>query len=104
MANSEGTYRTTPERDQRAFDKLPRPLRDLLNEAPFNWSAELTLRNYHAKCRRMSETEAVAAVIAFYRENEVGDIYAAEQEDRRREIKQLHRRPLRHLSRRRHRR
>jgi hypothetical protein len=47
--NSDGPYRTTHERDLKAYDNLPPGLRKAVREAVFNWAAEPVL----ARLRRV---------------------------------------------------
>jgi hypothetical protein len=46
MINETGTYQSTPEREMRAYDRLPKTVRRAIDEALVNYSAESILRDY----------------------------------------------------------
>jgi hypothetical protein len=72
-SNSQGNYRTTPQRAMAAFDKLPAVVRIALHEAVANWAPQPILTEYR---RLKYDAHPVLALIRHWNRTEL------EQRDR----------------------
>jgi hypothetical protein len=93
MANETGNYRTTRERDQRAFDQLPPDIRRALNYTYFDFAAEPLLDEYKNRIKQgFSKDNTTAHLVdriqqmneALQRDKEVKALVAGRSATRRR--------------------
>jgi len=59
MGNSHGSYYSTPERHMRAYDKLPRTVRQALADADFDYATQPVLTHW----RRGASPKALVRLI-----------------------------------------
>jgi hypothetical protein len=52
VINGTGDYQSTPEREMRAYDRLPKTVRRAIGVALINYSAESILRDYRCQGAR----------------------------------------------------